>query len=252
MSQGVFCSLGRGYMQASASLFRYSLRQRWFVQPFTFGMAVVYAPFLMVVACGFYLFVVFDWLGAAVDWIRSGLLRVITAMADRMGQSFGSFLFGPVVICLVAPIFLLSLFIPKLSSAVPVSIVAEFADLTGSGAFKTVNRACWKAAGELFRYVASKPFYVMPVLAIIAIVYSVILLGVGLCFVILIPLDWLSALIELTRQWIVSLTNRLGSGIEHSFGQFLILPVLLVVIAPVFLAVLLIPKFASSVDVDFS
>lgn len=51
--------------------------------------------------------------------------------------------------------FLASLFMPKLSSEVPVGIVTEFADLTGNGAFKAINRACWRAAGELFRCVAS-------------------------------------------------------------------------------------------------
>lgn len=250
MSHGVFGSLGGGYVKAGTSLFRYSSQQRWFIQPFTMMVAVIYAPLLFIAALGFYLFLIFDLLGTLLDQIRSKLLNLITRMADRTGHTFKYFFWGPIVICLVAPLFLLSLFIPKFSSEVTVGVLAEFTDLTGNGAFKTMNQACWKASGELFRYIARKPFYVMPVLAIIATLYSFTLLGIGLCFVILIPLDWISAVIEMTRQRIVAITNRFGSEIDQSLGQFLYVPVVLIFLAPIFLAVLLIPKFASNFDPD--
>jgi hypothetical protein len=62
-------------------------------------------------------------------------------------------------------------------------------------------------------------------------------------------LDWLSGLVEYTRQKIARIAYKLQDSVHKSFGGFIFISPLLIVLAPLFLVLLIIPKITSQVPV---
>lgn len=127
---------------------------------------------------------------------------------------------------MLSPLFLISLLIPKLSSnAASQFVIDEMSGaFNGMGAFKRLNGSVLTAAKNLFHYVANAPILVMPILAIVATLYSIVLICIGLVFAILIPLDWLSNLVESIRRGIVRFINVQQVKIRHHVTAFLLFP----------------------------
>lgn len=76
------------------------------------------------------------------------------------------------------------------------------------GTFRRIQQVFWQAAKRLFDYVSNSFILLMPFVAIVAIFYSVILITIGLFFFLLIPLDWISCLIENIRSWITNFCHH--------------------------------------------
>jgi hypothetical protein len=252
MSQGVFLNLSQGYISSAKNSFYYVGQTNLLVKPFAFIIAMIYSAVLVPVGTIFSLFIVLDWVGKAIDSIRKFLLELMETQSWSVNNSLFSFLFRPIFLVILAPLFLLSVFIPKLSSNSMVHLtVNEVSDImSGSGAFKRVNEIIYRAAHRLFIYVSSAPLLLKPFIASIAIVYSIILIIVGAIFILLIPLDVLSKLIEGMRQGVVRFVDNQQWNIRYSGSAFLFTPLILVVLAPVFLAIILIPKFTTNLDFE--
>ncbi len=104
---------------------------------------------------------------------------------------------------------------------------------------------------SMFAYVSDvAPLLLKPVVAIIAIIYTSVLIVVGVIFIILIPLDWIGLLIEKTRQGIAKFANQRQENIRYHASAFLFNPALLALLSPIFLLIILIPKFSANVDVE--
>jgi hypothetical protein len=202
MNAGVFSSLSKSYLSSSKNAFYFVGQTHWLLKPFALVGAALYALVLVPVGVIFALLIVFDWFGRITDTIRKTILNWMDTQSWAVDDSFFSFLLRPVVLVLLAPLFLLSVFIPKLSSHALVDMaVNEASDImSGAGSFKRINEIIWRAAHRLFVYVANAPLLLKPVVAVGAIVYSVVLIAVGAVFALLIPLDWVSRLIDLPHQ----------------------------------------------------
>jgi hypothetical protein len=245
MNSGVFSTMGSSYVKAAGNGFYYLAHAPLLLKPLILAIALVYSIALLPIGFIFALFVIFDWLGGFVDSIRRFFLNLMESNSWKVDDSLLSFIFRPIFIIVLSPIFLLSLFIPKLSSSIALDIMA---DNDAIGAFHQVNQITWRAAKRLFQYVANTFLLLMPITAIIAIVYSIALILIGLIFALLIPLDWISQLVEKIRQSVVRYTDTQQQKIRYSLGAFLFVPIWLTILAPLFLILLVVPKFTSQFD----
>lgn len=252
MSQGIFSSLSQAYFTSAKNSFYYATHTRFIIKPFALIIALCYAVVLIPVGTIFALLIILDWVGKTTDAIRRFFLELMDKQSWSVDNSFFSFLFRPIILVVLAPLFLLSVFIPKLSSNSMVHLaVNELSDImSGAGAFKQINQIIYRAANRLFVYVSSAPLLMKPFVAVIAIIYSVVLIVVGAVFILLIPLDWLSRLIEGMRQGVVRFVDSKQWDIRYRGSAFLFTPALLIVLAPVFLMIILIPKFTTNVDAE--
>lgn len=252
MTTGVFLQLGKSYAQSAQNAFYFIRQVHWLWKPVVLLVAALYSVILLPLGLVFSLLVVLDWLGFIVDSIRDKLLDMMDTQSWAVDDSLAEFLLRPVALVLLAPLFLLSILIPKVSSAAmtdsPIGQPSSLAGNTGEGSFRRVNAIMWRAAGRLFTYTANAPLLLKPFAALVAVVYSLVLILVGAIFGLLIPLDWVSQLIESIRQGIVRFVDNQQYKIRYSAGGFVFVPMLLIVLAPLFLATLLIPKFTSQLD----
>jgi hypothetical protein len=244
METGVFSSIGKSYIQAAKNVFVYLGKAHFTIKPIILIPTFLYGILLFPIGIIFYLFIVLDWFGKITDKIRYFFINAIEKNSYKIDNSFFSFLLRPIVMVILIPLFLLTLCIPKLSSSVDV-------DMTGiadaAGTFKQIQQISWRSAKNLFSYVSNAPLLMMPILAIVAIIYSLVLISIGLIFSLLIPLDWISRLIEIMREGIASFSHHQQQQIRDSFGSFLFSPLLLIMLAPVFFILLIIPKFSGEI-----
>ena len=252
MKEWIFLSLSKAYWESAKNGFSYMTKASVLFKPFVLVIALVDAVVLYAVGLIFRLLVIFDWIGSIVDAVRNKLLGTMERLSQQVDSSFLSFLLSPVVLVLVAPIFLMSLFIPKFSSNVAVNFVADELSgiVDGMGLFREVYWIIKRCVNRLFGYILKTPLFMKPFVAVIATGYSLVLIVIGFLFFILIPLDWFSQLVEKSRQHILDFVHKRSGGIDRSLSGFLINPVLLTVLAPVFLAIILVPKFTSVADSD--
>lgn len=252
MNDGIFLSLSKSYFIAAGNTFSYSWNVTLLLKPVALVVAILYVAVLTSLGIVFRVLIIFDWIGSLTDAIRKFLLELIDKQSRSIDNSLLSFLFRPIFLVILSPFFLLSVFIPKLSSNVLANMAAnELSDfVSGAGAFKRINTAIWEAARRLFTYISQAPLLLQPITAIMAIIYSAVLLTVGTIFFILVPLDWISGLIENMRQWTVQVAHGQQRKIRYSVGTFLFSPLLLIALSPIFLVVILIPKLTTSLDLE--
>jgi len=255
MSNGVFSSLSQSYFQASKNVHYYVGHSTWILRPVTFVLAIVFSIILLPVGFVFWVLIFLDHLGSTTDGIRKSIINSMDNHSWHISDSFMSFLFRPIVLVLTAPLFILSLAIPKVSSDAMVNVAAdELAEIiSGAGAFKRLNTIIWNAANRLFVYVGNASLLLKPIAAVIAIFYSIVLIILGTLFIFLIPLDWLSQIIENIRQSVVRFVDSKKEQIKYKGSAFLFTPATLVLLSPLFLAAILIPKFATQIiDADIN
>lgn len=247
MAKGLFTHLAHSYLKAAGKTWRYLVSAAWLLKPVILPLVVIYWAILVVIGLIFYLGILIDLLSKLVDGLRNVILNAMRDQSRRIDNSFIAFLWSPIWLTLLAPLLLLSLITPKFSSDTVDSFIADNAGelFDGAGTFKIIRRLFLDAAKRLFDYVASAPLLLKPLAALIAIVYSLVLMAVACVFMLLIPLDWLSALVETMRQKIAKTAYQLQMRVDGSLGYFLFIPPLLAVLAPVFVILLSIPKITT-------
>jgi len=252
MSDGIFLSLSKSYFATIKDSFYYAWHTNWLLKPFALIIATIYTILLLPIGIVFALLIVLDWIGKLTDTIRKSILAFMENRSYEVDNSFLTFLIYPLLLIFIAPLFLLSVFIPKLSSNALVNMSEnELSDIiSGAGAFKQIKEIIWEAANNLFRYVANANLFLKPFYALIAIVYSIVLIIIGTIFLILIPIDWLSKLIENARQNVAKFADNQHYKIRYSFSSFLFTPIMLILLAPIFLLIILVPKFTTNFDAE--
>jgi len=252
MNDGIFFSLSKSYFNSAISAFYYMEQSNLLFKPITLLMAIFYSAILIPASIIFIIFIVFDWVGGITDTLRRVLLNLIDQQSRQIDKSFISFILCPILLGILSPLFLLSLFIPKFYSNSLINVAENelSAIISGAGAFRRINEITWAAANRLFIYVSNTYLIFKPIAAFVAIVYSTVLIIEGSIFLILIPIDWISQLIENIRQGIVRFANEQQRKIRYKTSSFLLSPMVLVLLVPFFLTIILIPKFATSFDMD--
>ena len=246
MNSGIFSSLSSSYFEAGQNVFYYVGNSNWIIRPFSFILAIGFNIILLPVAILFWSLKVFDILGKAVDSIRRVIINMMDNLSDNISNSFFSFILNPLFIVLLSPFFILSLLLPKLSSDVVVGQLSDIGD--GAGVFERLNKITSNGAKETFMYVEYSHILFKPFMFIIAILLSFILICLGFLFILFIPLDWISKIVEKIRQFIVDYVDDKKYDIRYDTQAFLFTPILLVMLAPLFILAILIPKFSSSIS----
>lgn len=250
MSTGVFRSISRAYFSAAKNTFHYTGKAHLLLQPAALIISFIYSPILIITGIVFSAFIILDLFGGLVDDIRRFILRSLERQSWSVDDSFVSLVLRPILVILIAPLFILSLFIPKLSSDALLEYATdELKDIiSGAGAFRKLNEILWRTSRRLFIYVSKTNWLLKPIAGIIALFYSPVLIFIGFLFVFFIPLDWVSGLVESSRQGVARFVENRQQNVEHYASAFIFTPPLLVFLAPIFLAILLIPKFASNLE----
>jgi len=249
MSNGVFSSLSQSYFQAGKNVFYFVGNSSWVMKPFAFILALGFNVILLPVGVIFALFIILDHLGGFIDSIRKAIVNSMDNHSWKVDDSLLSFIFRPIIVVAISPLFIISLIIPKISSDAMINVGEdELKDIiSGSGAFKRLNGIIWNTIHRLFVYVRNTSILLKPISAVIALGYAIVLAILGTLFIFLIPLDWISQLVESIRQSIVRFVDNKQARIRYNTGAFLFTPIILVLLAPLFLIAILIPKFSSSV-----
>lgn len=246
MRERTFLSLSRSYRKAVGSSFGFARKVPWVFKPFIALIAFIYAPFLLLIALFFSTLIVLDWMGGITDRLRQWIFDVMEAQSFAIRRSFISFLLRPMAVILIAPLFLLSIIIPKFSNSVAVEMAVD--DLNGEGLFKSISALFFRTVRRMFAFVSQTYLLLIPPAAAVALLYAGLLMVAGFLFVMLIPIDWLSHVIERIRRAIVLFIEGKQLRLQRSFGTFLLTPAVLIIAAPLILTLLLIPKFSSHFD----
>jgi len=222
MKEGVFSTLSLSYFNAIKNSFYYVGHTHWLLKPFVLPIALGYI--LILVPCGliFGVFIVFDWLSNMTDKIRNFFLKFMENQSHYVNNSLFEFLIRPLLLLLTLPLFLLSLILPKFSSNIVVNMAIDEILIDGAGTFKKINKILWRTANRLFLYVTQVFLFLKPVVAIVAVFYSLVLIVTGIVFLILVPLDWLSKLVERTRVLIVRFVQKREENIKYELNSFII------------------------------
>lgn len=249
MRQGVFSSLSESYIQAGHNVYYYVNNSYWVLKPFTFILAIIFSMVLVPVGFIFGMFIIFDIFGSTTDKIRKLIISSMENQSYNISNSLLSFLIRPIILLLIAPIFLISLVIPKVSSDAMVNVSSQQLSnaIDGGGVFRRLNKILWSGVGNLFYYIKYAPMLIKPFALLIAIIYSIVLIVVGFLFIFLIPLDWISQIIESIRQFIVRYVDEKQYRIRYDGWAFLFTPATLVILSPLFLVMILIPKFTTNI-----
>ncbi|MDD5272968.1 MAG: hypothetical protein PHU14_09645 [Methylovulum sp.] len=252
MNTGVFTHIAHSYFKAAGNSWLYLRRVAWALKPIILPLVLVYSLILLAIGLIFSLGIVLDWLGKLTDACRRLILGMMKNQSDYIDDGLFSFLFRPIFLVALSPLLIVFLLVPKLSSDSMDSFITNESSgtLDGSGAFKMVNGIFFHAVRRLYNYVADTAYLLLkPITAAVAIVYSLVLLALGFCFALLIPLDWLSHFVEFIRQSTARAAYRLQQCVPRSFIEFVFVPPLLIVLAPLFLVLLIIPKITSQMVV---
>ena len=244
---GLFESISNGYFLAGNKSFEYLKSKMILIKLLFFPIAFFVFVCMGLSGIFFRMFILLDWISDFIDGLRKGVLSMLTNLQNDIPNSFRAFIFNPLLITLLAPVFFLCALLPKFSSNIN-SFIGDTMVQFSEGVFKKMNRICWTSASNLFRYVANAPLLLKPVLSIVAIVLSLMLILVGIAFFIFIIFDLFSALLERLRNTLVNIVYRLANSSSNSFTGFIFSPALMVVMIPVLVFLLIVPKISSVMD----
>ena len=245
MSNGLFSSVSGGYRQGGRSLMSWLGRTHWVFKPFVALWAVPAALVLHGIGLALYVLVLFDLLAALVDRLRDMIFTMARHLADGMLERGVIYLLSPLALLLLTPLIVVAGLIPKigLDALVPPFDFGPEVDgphfrraAAGYRRLALAYWAGWRAHGLLF----------WPLGLPMAVAMIPLCLAAAMLFQALRLLDLVSALVDAIRQAISAMINKLADSAGNGLFAALLCPVLLVVLLPLFLAALLVPKFSTA------
>lgn len=252
MKKGTFEIIGNSYSAAGTNLFRFSNQCSWFFRPFLFIFSIIASALLMIGSLLFNVLRIFDVLSSLVDSLRQTLLNKLRNLSTSLDNSFLSFLLYPVIMILIAAIFIISVLIPKIStnhSTVGHHVINNMS-LTGVGTFREIIQIGLSGIRNLYSYVGNKFILVRPFLIIPCLINTMLLMILILGATPLLLFDMISYLIDQIRIVCIRVSRSLSEGIRNSFTSFIINPLVMLVLVPIIIAALIIPKFSTSLNVN--
>lgn len=252
MSDGIFDGLRRAYWDAADGGFSYCRGKFILLRPFLFVIALVYYVALLLVGGCFGVMTLLDWLSEIVDDIRRYFFGVIRRNCLGAGSSFFGLVFNPIFAVLALPLLVASLAIPKLSGS-----VGDIGDLTvidalsqQLGTFRQLASSYLAGVRAMFGYARHANLLLRPFAYLIAAVHALPFALCAAAVFLLIPLDWVSRVGEALRLYCLRISDALQAGIRHRFLGFIFNPALMLVLAPVLLLTVLVPKLSTNFDLS--
>jgi hypothetical protein len=248
---GIFENLSIAYKDSSTNMFEYTKERNILIRPILYLVALAYSFVLYPIGLIFGFLTLLDDYTESVDRIRRYIVNSMDNYSYEIRDGIFSFIFKPILFVIHIPLFIISLMIPKLSGVAVAESVAmgqvPTPTRTPIGAFKEVTSIIWRSNKNLYGYGFKDAFLLLkPLTIIIALIYSIAFILAGLVITLLIPLDWISKLIDLIRSGVVNYVNRNKNRIRNGLFSFLFIPALLTALAPLFLLIIIVPKFSST------
>lgn len=248
MEDRIFKGLTAAYLGAIENAFEYCNDSFWLIRPILWLFALIYSACFLIVGIVFGILIILDFLGDVTDGLRETVAEWMEGVSRDIDDSLWTFLFFPIWLMILAPLFFLTLFIPKLSS--DMDSLDDHEGLTdiifAGGAFGKAGLILFKSSGRLFEYLPYANLLTWLPCLLIAVVYSLVFIVLSLCFFLLWPLDWISGLLDILRLMIIGIAEWLSESIEENFLGFFLSSFFLIVLAPVFLLLLFIPKLSGT------
>ncbi len=252
MAKGTFQIISESYQRGANNLFNFCQEAPWILKPFLYIYALLGSAALYISSFAFYVLIIFDHLSSAVNWIRRGLLNTIEDRSRNVEYSLVGFIFNPLIIAILTPIFILSALLPKISSELDIDEatgeILEKLDITSSGTFKKIMNFSKDTISNSFDYIKESSIIWWPFLIIPCLFNSLLMLIIIVISTPLLLLDLFSYIIDSIRGFCIKVSRNLGESTEEGFGWFLFSPIILVLLVPVFIVVLIIPKFSTGID----
>jgi len=251
MSKGTFQLISESYRNGAKGLFRYCQTIPFLLKPFFYCYALVVSIVLHLCSSVFYVLIIFDYLASFINSIRSALFNTIQKKSRKILNSTIAFLFNPLLIALLTPIFILSAILPKISSELEIDDftgdIIDNSDITGSGTFKKIITFSIETVHNSFIFFREKSIFLWGLLIIPCITNSILMFILILISIPLMLLDLLSYIIDSIRKVCVKISQGLGQSTIR-FSGYLFSPFIMVLLVPVFLAILIVPKFSTGID----
>ncbi len=251
--KGTFQIISESYQIGAKNLFKYCKSVVWILKPFLCLYAIFVFVVLYISSWVFYILIIFDFLAKIVNSLRNFLFNSIDAKSENVKYSLIGFVINPLIIVILTLIFILSAIIPKISSELNIDELTGSAlnemDITGSGTFKQIIKLSMKTISNLFVFIKGKKLLFWPFLIVFCLFNSLLMLALILIATPLLILDFLSYIVDSIRNFCSKISRNLGNSIEKGFGRFIFSPIILVLLVPVFIVVLIIPKFSTAIDI---
>lgn len=252
MAKGTFQIISESYQIGAKNLFKYCRNAPMILKPFFYVYAIFTYVVLYISSFVFYILIVFDFLATIVNSIRKALLNSIETKSKNVQYSFSAFIFNPLIIAILTPIFILSAILPKISSEIGIDDttgdILDNLDITGSGTFRKIINFLMGTISNLFVFIKQKNVLFLPFLILPYLFHCVIMLFLILISTPLLLLDLFSYIIDSIRDFCIRISRNLGKSTENGFWGFAFSPIILVFLVPVFIGILVIPKFSTGID----
>ena len=249
MSDGLFANVSSGYRIGARSLWVWLGDTHWLFKPFGIIWVLPTSAILWGIGLALYVLVVFDVLAAWVDGIRNWLLGVLERTAEAMVERRWSYFVAPLTIIPTLPLIVAAGLLPKLGIAtlIPHGHDHDGPDIHPDGGY-------FRSAARLFRHLAQASWrglwghglLFVPFALPIAAITLPLTLGGAVLFTALTALDLISFLVNWLRRGVTTIIDSLAWGARNSMVSAVINPALMILLLPVFVAVLLIPKLSTA------
>lgn len=248
---GIFVSIGKSYLRSSGIMFS-KLNDFGFFMILAFPLAVVVAPLLLAISAIYFMFLPVDLISAGINWIRVGLLDSIEEFSAEK-CTFVEFLLHPIWMVMFSVIFLFAAFLPKISSEIldheaSEIFLEEITDLSGAWVFRNIGFSFFFVISSQWEYLRLSPWLFAVLLFPIWIAFLPFNCLFGIIFFLLLPLDLISWVVESSRRMILATITWLGDWIEQNLVSYVICSVFLIIMAPIAMAVIVVPKFSGGID----
>jgi len=243
----LFGTIRDNYFMASSEIWRWNSYQNFFVRFIVFPWLIVVSIIMKTIGFLFGLGVILDLVSVWLQKTRNSVVHVIESSAYNLRYEAFSYFTSPVKSLILAPIVLFLGIIPKWSSTIAVAIHPDLDVSYGieHGYFIKAGKAYLKLSKMLFICINKHGILVGIFALIIATIFSPITLLIAFFFFSLIILDWIGWLVGLLRKFVVSSSMTMANLSGKNIGTVVLMPILLTLFVPVYIALLLIPKIAT-------
>lgn len=242
---GIFQTVSQAYRSGATELWRWQRSGWWWLK---LPMLIWVCPSsLALYAIGLVTMSgwIFDKLAQLVDAIRNKTVSVVEKLSYTTRQGYINYAASPFILIPITPLVFAAGFIPKIGLSHIVHHEVHF-DHPDSRYFGRVSRTYFNFASDSWTGLWRNQIVLFPIKLLAAIILIPWSIAFGIFFTTLRTLDFISMVISYFRNGIVSSIGRLGNSASNDIINVIFCPILLLVMYPLFIAALLVPKISTS------
>lgn len=246
MHSGLFAAMASGYSLGARSLWSFLRGLPLILRPVVALWVIPASLVLKLTGLLFSVGIVFDVLAAMVDRIRGGILGWLRGTIAGMQSSRLVYVFAPVPVVVLTPLVLLAGLLPKIGMQ-DVVFDHDDTEVEPDGRYYgRVRRVYGELVTTALAGLAGHGWWFLPLALAPGLLIAVWGLGCTVLAFALQALDLISWLVDWLRNVATGTLHSLGRGAGSGFVGAVAAPVVMVVLAPIYLLILLIPKLSTS------